>query len=58
MLKGDNDIVVYENLTGEVHYSKHLPQPNNLNRYFLKILLRDMCFSLFSRSFLKNVSNV
>uniref|UniRef100_A0A674NXG6 IkappaB kinase n=1 Tax=Takifugu rubripes TaxID=31033 RepID=A0A674NXG6_TAKRU len=31
MLKGDNDIVVYENLTREVHFSKHLPQPNNLN---------------------------
>ncbi|CAG08563.1 unnamed protein product [Tetraodon nigroviridis] len=30
-LKGNNDIVVYEDLTGEVHYCKHLPQPNNLN---------------------------
>ncbi|XP_074525512.1 inhibitor of nuclear factor kappa-B kinase subunit beta [Halichoeres trimaculatus] len=30
-LKQDDDIVVYEDLSGEVRYSKHLPQPNNLN---------------------------
>lgn len=31
-LKQDDDIVVYEDLAGEVHFSKHVPQPNNLNR--------------------------
>lgn len=31
-LKQNNDIVVYEDLSGEVRFSKHLPQPNNLNR--------------------------
>uniref|UniRef100_A0A4W4E0L2 IkappaB kinase n=1 Tax=Electrophorus electricus TaxID=8005 RepID=A0A4W4E0L2_ELEEL len=25
-------IVVYEDLTGEVHFSRHLPQPHNLNK--------------------------
>jgi len=30
--KQDHDIVVYEDLGGEVRFSKHLPQPNNLNR--------------------------
>uniref|UniRef100_A0AAQ4RTU5 IkappaB kinase n=1 Tax=Gasterosteus aculeatus aculeatus TaxID=481459 RepID=A0AAQ4RTU5_GASAC len=29
--KQKDDIVVYEDLTGEVHFSKHLPQPNDLN---------------------------
>ena len=31
-LKQDHDIVVYEDLSGEVRFSKHLPPPNNLNR--------------------------
>lgn len=31
-LKQDSDIVVYEDLSGDVRFSKHLPQPNNLNR--------------------------
>uniref|UniRef100_A0AAR2K4Y8 IkappaB kinase n=1 Tax=Pygocentrus nattereri TaxID=42514 RepID=A0AAR2K4Y8_PYGNA len=30
--KHEDDIVVYEDLTGEVHFSKHLPQPHNLNK--------------------------
>uniref|UniRef100_A0A8B9GRZ6 IkappaB kinase n=1 Tax=Astyanax mexicanus TaxID=7994 RepID=A0A8B9GRZ6_ASTMX len=30
--KHEDDIVVYEDLTNEVHFSKHLPQPHNLNR--------------------------
>lgn len=30
-MKQDDDIVVYEDLSGEVRFSKHLPQPNNLN---------------------------
>uniref|UniRef100_A0A673ALN1 IkappaB kinase n=1 Tax=Sphaeramia orbicularis TaxID=375764 RepID=A0A673ALN1_9TELE len=30
-LKQDDDIVVYEDLLGEVRFSKHLPQPNNLS---------------------------
>ncbi|XP_038840486.1 inhibitor of nuclear factor kappa-B kinase subunit beta isoform X4 [Salvelinus namaycush] len=34
-LKQDHDIVVYEDLTGEVRFSKHLPQPNNLNTLLL-----------------------
>ncbi|TTB27303.1 Inhibitor of nuclear factor kappa-B kinase subunit beta [Bagarius yarrelli] len=29
--KHEDDVVVYEDLAGEVHFSKHLPQPNNLN---------------------------
>lgn len=33
-LKNDNDIVVYENLSGDIRFSKNLPQPNNLNRWF------------------------
>lgn len=45
-LKGNNDIVVYEDLTGEVHYCKHLPQPNNLNRWFSG----NVFFSLFISS--------
>ncbi|XP_037633705.1 inhibitor of nuclear factor kappa-B kinase subunit beta [Sebastes umbrosus] len=39
-LKQDNDIVVYEDLSGEVRYSKHLPQPNNLNSLLLERLER------------------
>ncbi|XP_053180567.1 inhibitor of nuclear factor kappa-B kinase subunit beta [Scomber japonicus] len=39
-LKQDNDIVVYEDLSGEVRYSKHLPQPNNLNSLLLEKLER------------------
>ncbi|XP_035515142.1 inhibitor of nuclear factor kappa-B kinase subunit beta isoform X2 [Morone saxatilis] len=39
-LKQDNDIVVYEDLTGEVRFSKHLPQPNNLNSLLLEKLER------------------
>ncbi|XP_019715196.1 inhibitor of nuclear factor kappa-B kinase subunit beta-like, partial [Hippocampus comes] len=30
-LKQDSDIVVYEDLSGVVRFSKQLPQPNNLN---------------------------
>lgn len=30
-MKKDDDIVVYEDLTGELCFSKNLPQPNNLN---------------------------
>uniref|UniRef100_A0AAY4C985 IkappaB kinase n=1 Tax=Denticeps clupeoides TaxID=299321 RepID=A0AAY4C985_9TELE len=33
--KHDDDIVVYEDLSGEVHFSKHLPQPNNLNKFLV-----------------------
>lgn len=32
-LKKDDHIVVYEDLSGEVRFSKHLPQPNNLSRW-------------------------
>ncbi|XP_051279578.1 inhibitor of nuclear factor kappa-B kinase subunit beta isoform X2 [Dicentrarchus labrax] len=39
-LKQDDDIVVYEDLTGEVRFSKHLPQPNNLNSLLLEKLER------------------
>uniref|UniRef100_A0A4W6C304 IkappaB kinase n=1 Tax=Lates calcarifer TaxID=8187 RepID=A0A4W6C304_LATCA len=35
-LKQDDDIVVYEDLSGEVRFSKHLPQPNNLNSLLLE----------------------
>lgn len=28
-----DDIVVYEDLTGEVRFSKHLPNPHNLNKW-------------------------
>nr|XP_043881096.1 inhibitor of nuclear factor kappa-B kinase subunit beta isoform X1 [Solea senegalensis] len=35
-LKQDDDIVVYEDLTGEIRFSKHLPQPNNLNSLLLE----------------------
>ncbi|KAE8291863.1 Inhibitor of nuclear factor kappa-B kinase subunit beta [Larimichthys crocea] len=39
-LKQDNDIVVYEDLSGEVRFSKNLPQPNNLNSLLLAKLER------------------
>uniref|UniRef100_A0A671YHH0 IkappaB kinase n=1 Tax=Sparus aurata TaxID=8175 RepID=A0A671YHH0_SPAAU len=39
-LKQNNDIVVYEDLSGEVRFSKHLPQPNNLNSLLLEKLER------------------
>ncbi|XP_029915247.1 inhibitor of nuclear factor kappa-B kinase subunit beta [Myripristis murdjan] len=39
-LKGNDDIVVYEDLTGEVRFSKHLPQPNSLNSLLLERLER------------------
>ncbi|XP_045891476.1 inhibitor of nuclear factor kappa-B kinase subunit beta isoform X1 [Micropterus dolomieu] len=39
-LKQDDDIVVYEDLSGEVRFSKHLPQPNNLNSLLLEKLER------------------
>ncbi|KAM3610329.1 uncharacterized protein V6R79_002324 [Siganus canaliculatus] len=39
-LKQDDDIVVYEDLSGEVRFSKHLPQPNNLNSLLLERLER------------------
>ncbi|XP_046727441.1 inhibitor of nuclear factor kappa-B kinase subunit beta isoform X2 [Silurus meridionalis] len=29
--KHEDDVVVYEDLAGEVHFSKHLPRPHNLN---------------------------
>uniref|UniRef100_A0A8C5AXW8 IkappaB kinase n=1 Tax=Gadus morhua TaxID=8049 RepID=A0A8C5AXW8_GADMO len=35
-LKQDHDIVVYEDLSGEVRFSKHLPPPNNLNSLLLE----------------------
>ncbi|XP_036382603.1 inhibitor of nuclear factor kappa-B kinase subunit beta [Megalops cyprinoides] len=35
-----DDIVVYEDLTGEVRFSKHLPQPNNLNKLLVEKLER------------------
>ncbi|KAK6468529.1 inhibitor of nuclear factor kappa-B kinase subunit beta [Huso huso] len=34
--KQEDDIVVYEDLSGEVKFSKHLPYPNNLNRFLLE----------------------
>ncbi|TKS78340.1 Inhibitor of nuclear factor kappa-B kinase subunit beta [Collichthys lucidus] len=39
-MKQDNDIVVYEDLSGEVRFSKNLPQPNNLNSLLLAKLER------------------
>ncbi|XP_029017358.1 inhibitor of nuclear factor kappa-B kinase subunit beta isoform X2 [Betta splendens] len=38
--KKDEDIVVYEHLSGEVRFSQHLPQPNSLNSLLLKKLER------------------
>ncbi|CAL8249166.1 unnamed protein product [Merluccius merluccius] len=39
-LKQDHDIVVYEDLSGEVRFSKHLPLPNNLNSLLLEKMER------------------
>lgn len=39
-LKQEDDIVVYEDLSGEVRFSKHLPQPNNLNSLLLERMER------------------
>ncbi|KAK7934429.1 hypothetical protein WMY93_005325 [Mugilogobius chulae] len=38
--KQDDDIVVQEDLSGEVRFYKHLPQPNNLNSMLLEKLER------------------
>ncbi|KAJ0019253.1 hypothetical protein NQD34_006822 [Periophthalmus magnuspinnatus] len=38
--KQDDDIVVQEDLAGEVRFYKHLPQPNNLNSLLLEKLER------------------
>ncbi|KAM6930488.1 inhibitor of nuclear factor kappa-B kinase subunit beta [Xenentodon cancila] len=35
-LKKDDDIVVYEDLSGEVRFSKNVPQPNDLNSLLLE----------------------
>lgn len=48
-----DDIVVYEDLTGEVRFSKHLPNPHNLNKWVLwlheqvDLLLRTWNFEFF-----------
>ncbi|XP_056274109.1 inhibitor of nuclear factor kappa-B kinase subunit beta isoform X2 [Pseudoliparis swirei] len=39
-LKQKDDIVVYEDLSGEVRFSKHLPQPNDLNSLLIERLER------------------
>uniref|UniRef100_A0A8C7YSH7 IkappaB kinase n=1 Tax=Oryzias sinensis TaxID=183150 RepID=A0A8C7YSH7_9TELE len=39
-LKENDHIVVYEDLSGEVQFSKHLPQPNNLNSLLLEKMER------------------
>ncbi|XP_061674576.1 inhibitor of nuclear factor kappa-B kinase subunit beta-like [Syngnathoides biaculeatus] len=39
-LKQDSDIVVYEDLSGVVRFSKHLPQPNNLSSLLAEKLER------------------
>ncbi|XP_031712166.1 inhibitor of nuclear factor kappa-B kinase subunit beta [Anarrhichthys ocellatus] len=39
-MKQKDDIVVYEDLLGEVRFSKHLPQPNDLNCLLLERLER------------------
>ncbi|XP_062307719.1 inhibitor of nuclear factor kappa-B kinase subunit beta isoform X1 [Osmerus eperlanus] len=36
--KHDDDIHIYEDLAGEVRFSSHLPQPNNLNSLLLERL--------------------
>lgn len=36
--KRKDDIVVYEHLSGEIRFSKHLPQPNDLNSLLLEKL--------------------
>ncbi|KAM8866303.1 inhibitor of nuclear factor kappa-B kinase subunit beta [Synchiropus picturatus] len=38
LCKQDNDIVVYEDLSGVVRFSEHIPQPNNLNSLLLEKL--------------------
>ncbi|XP_023688018.1 inhibitor of nuclear factor kappa-B kinase subunit beta [Paramormyrops kingsleyae] len=38
--KHDDDIMIYEDLANEVHFSKHLPQPNNLNKLLSEKLER------------------
>ncbi|XP_047679073.1 inhibitor of nuclear factor kappa-B kinase subunit beta isoform X2 [Tachysurus fulvidraco] len=45
--KHEDDVVVYEDLAGEVHFSKHLPRPHNLNdllagmlEHWLQLMLR------------------
>ncbi|XP_076126461.1 inhibitor of nuclear factor kappa-B kinase subunit beta isoform X2 [Alosa pseudoharengus] len=45
--KQEDDIVVFEDLQGDVHFSKHLPQPNNVNKFlasklecWLQLMLR------------------
>ncbi|XP_035235434.1 inhibitor of nuclear factor kappa-B kinase subunit beta [Anguilla anguilla] len=38
--KAEDDIVVSEDLSGEVQFSKHLPQPNNLNKFLAEKLER------------------
>uniref|UniRef100_A0A3Q3WPA1 IkappaB kinase n=1 Tax=Mola mola TaxID=94237 RepID=A0A3Q3WPA1_MOLML len=40
MLKQDDDVAVYEDLSGEVRFSKHLPQPNSLNSLLLEKMER------------------
>uniref|UniRef100_A0A8D3CQN3 IkappaB kinase n=1 Tax=Scophthalmus maximus TaxID=52904 RepID=A0A8D3CQN3_SCOMX len=40
MHKQNDDIVVYEDLSGEVRFSKHLPQPNHLNSLLLEKMER------------------
>ncbi|XP_062399432.1 inhibitor of nuclear factor kappa-B kinase subunit beta [Sardina pilchardus] len=37
-MKHDDDIVVYEDLQGDVHFSKHLPHPNNVNKFLARKL--------------------
>ncbi|TNN66821.1 Inhibitor of nuclear factor kappa-B kinase subunit beta [Liparis tanakae] len=39
-MKQKDDIVVYEDLSGEVRFSKHLPQPNDLNSLLIERLER------------------
>ncbi|XP_054467173.1 inhibitor of nuclear factor kappa-B kinase subunit beta [Anoplopoma fimbria] len=39
-MKQEDDIVVYEDLSGEVRFSKYLPQPNDLNNLLLERLER------------------
>ncbi|XP_060736930.1 inhibitor of nuclear factor kappa-B kinase subunit beta isoform X2 [Tachysurus vachellii] len=38
--KHEDDVVVYEDLAGEVHFSKHLPRPHNLNDLLAGMLER------------------
>uniref|UniRef100_A0AAX7V5K2 IkappaB kinase n=1 Tax=Astatotilapia calliptera TaxID=8154 RepID=A0AAX7V5K2_ASTCA len=38
--KLDNIIIVYEDLTGDVRFSEHIPQPNNLNSLLLEKMER------------------